>query len=281
MTMIRTPDAPATQKQLWYLHTLTGEDTTDWNITMQQASDKIDELTTKKNVVAQPVIEDETPFTEAHVTIVQGDQRSGKTCYAVAKIKDGYDNDCVRIFCRDQLGMTVDSLSYDRQSRIAKIKIGKAKKLIRIPEWYVMKSPMRIFSNISLFGIPYYKVKSFVELLALLRNGFISKGTLLVDEAHKGMSARGSMTSLGRELVGEYFQFGKSHLDVYIVTHNPRLIDWTARTVPTRSVHTLYDSTTQKIEFSLRERGDRLTKTYYLFAPAYWPYYNTDEKVLQ
>lgn len=42
--MINNPDMPATKKQLWLLHILTKEDTRDWRFTMQQASDKIQEL---------------------------------------------------------------------------------------------------------------------------------------------------------------------------------------------------------------------------------------------
>lgn len=41
---LNNPDAPATKKQLWLLHLLTKEDTRDWKLTMQEASDKINEL---------------------------------------------------------------------------------------------------------------------------------------------------------------------------------------------------------------------------------------------
>ena len=41
---LRNPGAPATNKQLWLLHLLTKQDTRDWKLTMQEASDKINEL---------------------------------------------------------------------------------------------------------------------------------------------------------------------------------------------------------------------------------------------
>jgi len=41
---LRTPNAPASRKQLWLLHILTKEDTREWKLTMQEASDKITEL---------------------------------------------------------------------------------------------------------------------------------------------------------------------------------------------------------------------------------------------
>lgn len=52
MTTLRTPEAPATSRQLWLLHILTKQDTRDWDLTMQQASDKIAEL--KSNGSHQP-----------------------------------------------------------------------------------------------------------------------------------------------------------------------------------------------------------------------------------
>jgi len=44
MVTLRTPEAPATSKQLWLLHILTKTDTRALQLTMQQASDKISEL---------------------------------------------------------------------------------------------------------------------------------------------------------------------------------------------------------------------------------------------
>ena len=41
---ISNPDAPATSKQLYYLHLLTKQDTRAWKLTIKEASDKISEL---------------------------------------------------------------------------------------------------------------------------------------------------------------------------------------------------------------------------------------------
>lgn len=280
MVVMKTPDAPATEKQLRYLHSLTGEDTSAWNLTMQQASDRIQAIE-RQSVIAQPVLEDDDPFSEAHVQIVEGDQRSGKTNYAVGKIVDAYDRDCVRIFCKNMLCMDVVAKSYDRASRIAKIKIGKNISLIRIPSDYTMQTPMKIFANIHLFGVRYCFIPSFAYLLAGLKSGFISDGHLLVDEAHKGMGARGSMTTLGKGFMEEYFQFGKSKLDVFIVTHIARLVDWTARTIPTTRIHTTYNEQTKEITYTLRTKGDQTTKEITYDSRRYWPFYRTNEKVLR
>lgn len=54
MVTLRTPKAPATSKQLWLLHILTKTDTRKLNITMQQASDRINEL--KSNNGKRPLV---------------------------------------------------------------------------------------------------------------------------------------------------------------------------------------------------------------------------------
>ena len=81
MVVIRNPDAPATAKQLWALHELTGEDTRNWQLSKQEASDRIEALELKKveRELPQAEVDEGEPFSEAHVRIVEGDQRSGKT----------------------------------------------------------------------------------------------------------------------------------------------------------------------------------------------------------
>ena len=48
MVTLRTPEAPATSKQLWLLHILTKTDTRNLDITMQEASNRINELKNHK-----------------------------------------------------------------------------------------------------------------------------------------------------------------------------------------------------------------------------------------
>ena len=219
------------------------------------------------------------PHTEAHVRIVEGDQRSGKTCYAVGYIKDTYDKDCVNIFCRDVLKIDCIVKSYDRKTRVARIKYNGENKLIQIPISYELISPLRIFSNIHLYGIPYVYIPSFTIMLKWLQQGVISNGWLLADEAHRGMSARGGMSKMGRAFVDEYFQFGKSLLDVILITHMSRLIDWTARAIPTERIHCSYNEKTYKITYSKKKRGEQGTKEITFDARQYFPYYETNEKV--
>lgn len=281
MVQLAHPEAPASKKQLWALHELTGKDTQNWKLTMQQASDKIQELELKKIEQELPAIIDDTeqPFSEAHVTICEGDQRSGKSVYAVKTIFQAYYKDAVRIFCEKVLGIKVEVLNYKKKTRIAKIKHDGRKKYIRIPENYKLKSPIRIFSNIHLFGIPYAYVPTFRHMLHWLKTGVIRDGWLLSDESHQGMSARNGMSVMGKEFVGQYYQFGKSLLDVIIITHHSRMIDYLARLVPTKRVHCTYEKRTHRVTYSMREKGKPGTVEYSFDAGEYFGNYRTNEKV--
>lgn len=276
---LRNPDAPASSRQIYKLNSLGVE--FEENITMQEASDLIEdaELEALPDVIDTDVEYDDDPFTEAHVTMVNGDQRSGKTTYAVAIVRDAYDKDCVKIFFKKVMKKDVEVLSYDRRYRVAKIIDNGERKLVKIPKEYKMYSPMRIFSRIHLYGIPYVYVPSYRHMLKWLKRGFISNGWLIADEAHKGLSARAGMTREGRQWVGELFEFGKSKLDVMLITHMPRMIEWVARTVPTKRVSCTYNAKTKIITATIKRRGKTGTQDIEIFAPLYWGNYKTNEKV--
>jgi hypothetical protein len=236
----------------------------------------------KEKDIIEPEIDlssDDVSFAEAHVQIIQGSQRGGKTCLAVGKVVSAYHRDCVRIFCKKVLKMECEVKAYYPKDRVAKVKVDGKEKYIRIPEDYELKSPMRIFSNIHLYGIPYVYVPSFVVMERWLRIGFICNGWLIMDEAHVGMGARNGQSKLGRGLVTQCMQFGKSKLEVMMITHMPRLIDWVGRTIPTKAVDCSYDEKTRTINFTLKEKGQTGTSEHSFDATQYWPYYKTNEKV--
>jgi len=62
---LRNPETPATSKQLWLLHILTKTDTRNLNLTMQQASDRINELKGNGN--------GKRPLINPHATAIQQD----------------------------------------------------------------------------------------------------------------------------------------------------------------------------------------------------------------
>jgi hypothetical protein len=227
----------------------------------------------------QNQLDDSGAFSHARIAIVNGSMRSGKSVYCVAKIREAYDKDCILIYCRDILKIDCEVKAYYREDRVAKIKHKNVLKYIEIPKSYELKSPMRIFSNIHLYGIPYVYVPTFKHMLVWLKNGFISDGFLLIDEAHVGMSARGTQTLEGRAWVSQIFQLAKSQLEVFLITHEARMIDLLARFAPTKRVFCEYDEKTKRVNYTLKEKGVQGEKKHSFYAPQYWGNYRTSEKV--
>jgi hypothetical protein len=296
---LKNPEAPASKKQLHKLGELLGVDTSNFNLTMQQSWDLIESLDsvlgdTTESIENLESLDNDNAFSEAHVQIVEGDQRGGKSVYAVKTIKEDWLKDAVRIFCEKELGMKCDVIRYFRKTRSAKIKIlsfvetnieqsdseyiGKTI-YIKIPEDYKLYSPKRIFSNIYILGVPFYYISSFREALRLLKKGFIRNGWLLLDEAHRGMSARNGMSKMGKEFVGEIYQFGKSLLDVIIITHHAIMIESLARLIPTKRVYCSYNKRTKKVSCQIREKGIEGTLVKEFYAPDWWDSYYTNQKV--
>jgi hypothetical protein len=100
-----------------------------------------------------------------------------------------------------------------------------------------------------------------------------------MDEAHVGINARSSMSKVGQEMEKQSFQYGKAMLNVIIITHMARLIDWTARTIPTERLSCTYDGKTKMITYSRRKKGELGTKEVSYYAPQYFKFYWTNERV--
>lgn len=284
---LRNPTAPVSSRQLYRLQQLSDK------MTMQEASDMIGTLETRasRNMAIAPAVISQIeqrkkayvrpPFTEAHVAIVEGDQRQGKTSSAVARIVDAYHNDCVRLYCQNILHIECVPKGFNYKTRMAKIKYKGLLKRLEIPKEYKMRSPMPIFSNVKLYGIPYYFAPSFRHILAWLKQGIITNCWLLADEAYVGMNARSSMQALGKELANQYWQFGKMQLDVIIVTPMARLIDWELRTIPTEHIRCQYNPKTEKITLAVRKKGVQGERKLDYDAPYYWRFYDTNQRIVQ
>lgn len=219
------------------------------------------------------------PFNYARVTIIEGEQGSGKSCTGVARVVDAYFKDCVEIYCLEKLNIVCEAKAYDRKNRVARIKYNGDIKLIRIPLSYKLHSLINIFANFHFFGIKYKYYPSFQKILEGLKNGEINEGKLVIDEAYIGINARESMSALGKELEKQSFQYRKMQLEVIIITPMARLIDWTARIIPTERISCSYNERTYEITLTIKKKGQRGTKEVTYDATQYFPNYWTNERV--
>lgn len=219
------------------------------------------------------------PFSEARICLIEGPQGSGKSNTAVGRLVDAHTMDCVDIFCRDRLRINCKVKAYNRRTRVAKIRYNGETRLFRIPPDYKLWSPLQIHANFHLYGLPFHYYKSFDTILGGLKTGKIANGFLAVDEYYIGGNARESMSALGRELEKQSFQYRKMQLEVIIVTPMARLIDWTARLIPTEHMLCSYNKKTREITLSIRRKGQKGTKEVTYDATQYWPNYWTNERI--
>ncbi len=218
------------------------------------------------------------PFSSAKIRLIEGEQGSGKSATAVARVVDAYYLDCVRVFCFER-NIKCSVKAYNPKTRVAKIKHRGTIKLFKIPNDYKLHSPMRIFANFHLYGIPFVYCPSFQQTLTWLKQDIIREGWLLIDEYYIGGNARESMTSLGRELEKQSFQYRKMLLEVVIITPLARLIDWTARLIPTERILCSYDEKTGNVTLSVRKKGQKGTREITYDSKPYRKYYWTNERI--
>ncbi len=102
MVTLKTPEAPATNKQLWLLHLLTKTDTRNLDITMQEASNRIEELKSNGGKSSKP--QGDTARADYRVSgihpqpereVIQGDSPQGVT--DMAKIEAHFKANCYEL----------------------------------------------------------------------------------------------------------------------------------------------------------------------------------------
>ena len=231
-----------------------------------------------------------TPFSSAKVCLIEGEQGSGKTATAVARLVDAYFQDCVRVYCLEKFGIECRPLSYSNSTRVAKIKYNKQIKILKIAPDYALHSPMKIFVNFHLYGIPYAtkldettgerRPPTFAELLEWMKKGVITSGKLTIDEYYMGANAREGMGRLGRELAKQSNQYRKMKLEVTLITPMARLIDWTARILPTEHIFCSYNEITGMVTLRIRKRGQQGVKQVSYDSRPYRKYYWTNEQIV-
>ncbi len=219
------------------------------------------------------------PFSSAHVTLIEGEQGEGKSITGVARVVDAYFKDSIRVYCQEVLRLNCEVKSYDPRTRIARVRYKGEPKRLLIPDHYKLHSPLQIHANFHLYGLPYYYYDSFSKVLAGLKSGKITNGILVIDEAYIGINARESMSALSRELEKQSYQYRKMRLEVIVITPMARLIDWTARVMPTERIMCSYNEKNGYVTLTIKKKGHKGNKEVTYDSKPYRKYYWTNERI--
>jgi hypothetical protein len=149
-------------------------------------------------------------------------------------------------------------------------------RLVLIPDDFIINSPVKIFANYHLYGIPYV-FADFSTVLNLMNSDTMHGCKWVIDEGWLGADARKGMSPL-TILITQYAQLmRKMEIDLYWITQHARFLDWRIRYIAKRKILTKYNSNTRQCRLMIQDLIKGTEKVIHYDAPIYWRYYNTNE----
>jgi hypothetical protein len=297
--MLQTPDAPASSRQLWKLHTLTGEDTRGLDITMQEAHDKIAQLEAGRIHKWEEMPSEwrrfiETPMSFADARLFFGDQGQGKSITTVACVIDDVYNYITHVVTPDGEIIKANSLGESevaylespkekgglgiRYNHLKHIRIfnddGTKSKIVAIPPTFTVISPVKVFANRTFYGIRYmpFDIAQFIQYIntPLMANGWVvlSESVLI--------SRKDTMSYVGRFMEWFGAECRKRHLRMVIDMQYRKMLNSTFHLYATTNVECSYDPETTIVTLDVNDSSPTMNSTQYVSYP-YRRFFNTDE----
>lgn len=152
----------------------------------------------------------------------------------------------------------------------------KQSKLIKIPNDWLVISPVRIFANFTLYGIRYVPI-SLMDIIENMNEPMFNDSWILSDESVM-TDARNSMDALGK--LGATFgaTLRKRNTHFCLSAQYNEMVERRFRLFATTRITCSYDEDTRYITCEIKKRGEpEFTTDYY--APQYWKFFDTRELV--
>lgn len=152
---------------------------------------------------------------------------------------------------------------------------GKQSKLIKIPADWTAQSPIHIFANYHFYGIRYKRC-SLPFVIENINTNLFYDAWILFDESDE-TSARRSMEAMGK--LGAQFaaSIRKRRAHYIIMTQFNRMAEVLIRLFASTHIDCTYDEESHYITCEGTRRAERLD--FEVYAPDYWPYFDTEEIV--
>ena len=223
------------------------------------------------------------PFNFAPVTIIEGEQKSGKSETAITRLVDAsYD------------GMTSIKLSSGIEVKAQPVFnkqgypiIGYGKLWLPNQEPRTMKIPpnscviadkVRIIANFHLYGIRSVYMK-LADIIKHLNDGMIRDCYLNIDEAYLAGDRRQGLSPAVKVISKLGWQLAKRHIILTLCLPDSSALDLRFQKLETEHIVTSYDPDTQKVTMFIRNRRKyKRPREVSYYAPTYWKYYNPDEE---
>jgi hypothetical protein len=153
---------------------------------------------------------------------------------------------------------------------------GKQSKLIKIPQDYLVQSPIKIFANFHLFGVRYSYI-SINDVIEYINTELYNDSWILSDESAM-TDARNSMNSAGILIAQFGATIGKRNAKFCIAAQYNEMAERRFRLFATTRILCSYDAESKYITLDIKKKGEpEFTIDYY--APLYWKYFKTQELI--
>jgi hypothetical protein len=224
------------------------------------------------------------PMNYARVTIIDGDQGSGKSMSAISF---GVDTTFERLTSvKLENGITVKARPFLNKQGYPVIGYGRLwlpnqePKVMKIPpKSCVIAEGVRVIYNGHMYGIRYLHMELVDIIKHLGKDDDILKDCILViDEAYIGADRREGLSPLVKVLSKLSKQLRKRHIHLIMCTPDSSELDLRFQKIEVEHIACSYDETTDRVTKFIRNRKKykRIREVEYTGQP-YRKYYNTDE----
>jgi len=236
------------------------------------------------------------PFHYAPVTIVEGEQKSGKTNFCVSRVIDPVFRYLTSIKLRDGVVVRAEPVLKPNGYAVigaAKIWYPNSNQPVidAVPKGSILIADgIKIFANFHLKGVRYHYM-NVREIITHLNDGMITglplyKGEkviaayLIVDEAYlMGLDKRRSLSPLAIVMSQLGYQLAKRHLYTMIALPDAIVLGFRIVNIESEHVVCTYDERREEITARIRARKKyKMLRPISFNARTYWKYYDPDEQ---
>lgn len=226
------------------------------------------------------VVQKPKPLSYARVTIIDGDQGSGKSMSAIAFGVDATHDKMTSVKLPD--GTIVKAQPVRNKQGYAIIGYGKLwipeSKIMKIPNGSVIRADgVRIIYNGHLWGIRYAHME-LVDIIRHLNDGSLRDCYLIIDEAYIMGDKREGMSPLVRIMTKLSKQLRKRHIHLIMCTPDSSELDKRFQKIEVEHIVCSYDEDSQIVTKYIRNpKRYKRTREVPYDSRLYKKYYDTDE----
>jgi hypothetical protein len=238
----------------------------------------------------KPVTKVRVALPEAKITLITGSQRSGKSTTGIAYAIDDYYRNMTALVTPNGEYVKARALNNEEKSLLKSRGIlynvfnpvvaysndGKSSNIVYIPKGWAVASPVRIFANFHLYGVPFVYT-DLAMLLQYLNDDLLKDAWLLSDESVM-TSARNSTTKAGKLMQTFGATIGKRNLHFCLMTQYNRMAAQEFRIFATSRIDCTYDKKSHYIACDIDKNGEPKHSVSF-WACSYWRFFDTNELI--